>query len=59
VRFFIHWHGLKHPRAMGVAEVEAFLTMLATERAVSSSTTTTRSAPCAAGRAGAEQPLTI
>jgi integron integrase len=42
VRFFIRWHGrggqMKHPRAMGAPEVEAFLTMLATERNVSAST---------------------
>jgi integrase len=38
VRFFIRWHHLKHPRDMGAAEVEAFLTMLATERKVSTST---------------------
>ena len=42
VRFFIRWHGrngaMRHPRDMGVAEVEAFLTMLATERHVSAST---------------------
>jgi integron integrase len=38
VRFFIRWHGLRHPRDMGAQEVEAFLTMLATERHVSSST---------------------
>ncbi len=38
VRFFIRWHGLRHPRDMGAAEVEAFLTMLATERKVSTST---------------------
>lgn len=38
VRFFIRWHGLRHPRDMGKAEVEAFLTMIATERKVSSST---------------------
>src|ERR1700709_73511 len=37
-RFFIRWHGLKHPRDMGAPEVEAFLTMLASERHVSSST---------------------
>jgi integron integrase len=37
-RLFIRWHGLRHPRDMGAAEVEAFLTMLATERRVSSST---------------------
>jgi uncharacterized protein YfbU (UPF0304 family) len=35
VRFFIRWHGrcdkMRHPRDMGKAEVEAFLTMLADE----------------------------
>lgn len=38
VRFFVRWHGLKHPRDMGAAEVQAFLTMLASERHVSPST---------------------
>ncbi|NPC55697.1 integron integrase [Caenimonas sp. S4] len=38
VRFFIHFSGIKHPRDMGKPEVEAFLTMLATERKVSVST---------------------
>jgi integron integrase len=38
VRFFIRWHGLRHPRDMGAAEVEAFLSMLATTRNVSAST---------------------
>lgn len=38
VRFFIRWHQLKHPRDMGAPEVEAFLTMLATQRHVSAST---------------------
>jgi integron integrase len=38
VRFFIRWHRLKHPRDMGAPEVEAFLSMLATQRRVSSST---------------------
>jgi len=38
IRFFIRWHGLKHPRDMGSPEVQAFLTMLATQRRVSSST---------------------
>lgn len=38
VRFFIRFHGLRHPREMGRAEVEAFLTMLATTRQVSAST---------------------
>jgi len=36
VRFFIRWHGrggqMKHPRTMGTSEIEAFLTMLSTER---------------------------
>lgn len=42
VRFFIRWHGrggqMKHPRSMGAPEIEAFLSMLATERKVSAST---------------------
>jgi len=38
IRFFVRWHGLRHPRDMGAPEVEAFLTMLATQRRVSSST---------------------
>ena len=38
IRFFVRWHGLKHPRDMSAPEVEAFLTMLATQRRVSSST---------------------
>jgi integron integrase len=42
VRFFIRWSGrggvMHHPRDMGAAQVEAFLTMLATERKVSAST---------------------
>ena len=38
VRFFIRWNGLRHPKEMGVAEVERFLTYLATERRVSAST---------------------
>ncbi|MEP6792282.1 MAG: integron integrase [Ramlibacter sp.] len=37
-RFFIRFHGLRHPRDMGKPQVEAFLTMLATERKVSVST---------------------
>ena len=32
VRWFIRFHGLRHPREMGRPEVEAFLTMLANER---------------------------
>ena len=42
VRFFIRWHGragpMAHPREMGAPQVEAFLTMLATERKLSAST---------------------
>jgi len=34
-RFFVRWHWMKHPRDMGAPEVEAFLTMLATERKLS------------------------
>ncbi|NKE65364.1 integron integrase [Ramlibacter sp. RBP-2] len=37
-KFFVHFHGLKHPRDLGKRDVEAFLTMLATERKVSVST---------------------
>lgn len=38
VRRFVHFHGLRHPRDMGGAEVEAFLAHLANSRQVSSST---------------------
>lgn len=43
VRFFIRWSAaqggsMRHPRDMGAAEVEAFLSMLANERKVSAST---------------------
>lgn len=37
-RWFIKFHGLRHPRELGKPEVEAFLTMLAHERKVSAST---------------------
>jgi site-specific recombinase XerD len=41
-RLFVRWHGrngeMRHPRTMGQAEVEAFLTMLAVERQVSPAT---------------------
>jgi len=42
-RFFIRWSGaqpggMRHPRDMGVQEVEAFLNMMANERKVSAST---------------------
>ena len=42
VHFYIRWHAksgqMRHPSDMGAPEVEAFLTMLATERKVSTST---------------------
>jgi integron integrase len=38
VRAFVRWSGLRHPRQMGAAEVQAFLAWLATERRVSVST---------------------
>ena len=42
LRFFIRWHGrsglMKHPRTMDAPEIEAFLTMLASERKASTST---------------------
>ena len=38
VRWFVRHGGLRHPRDLGQAEVEAFLSMLATERQVSVST---------------------
>jgi hypothetical protein len=38
VRRFVHFHGLRHPRELGAAEVEAFLTHLAAERNVAPST---------------------
>jgi integron integrase len=38
IKQFIHFHGLKHPKDMGLGEVESFLSYLATNRKVSSST---------------------
>jgi site-specific recombinase XerD len=42
VKFFVRWHGrngvMRHPREMAGPEIEAFLTMLATERKVSAPT---------------------
>ncbi|MEA5417278.1 integron integrase [Synechococcus sp. BA-132 BA5] len=38
LRRFLRFHGLRHPRTMGSAEVEAFLTHLAVEGQVSAST---------------------
>lgn len=37
-RFFIRWHGMRHPREMGGPDVEAFLRYLANEREASVST---------------------
>ncbi|WP_019139446.1 integron integrase [Noviherbaspirillum massiliense] len=38
VRWFIRWHGIRHPKDMGGKEVEAFLSMLANERKAAPST---------------------
>ena len=38
VKAFVRFHGLKHPASMGAPEVESYLTYLAVERHVSSST---------------------
>jgi len=38
IRCFICWHQMKHPRDMGTPQLEAFLSMLATQRKVSAST---------------------
>lgn len=38
VRAFVRFHGVRHPREMGAAEVERFLTWLAAERKVAVST---------------------
>ncbi|RYF67002.1 MAG: integron integrase, partial [Comamonadaceae bacterium] len=38
VRAFVRFHGIRHPKEMGGAEVEAFLAWLAGERQVSAST---------------------
>ncbi len=38
VKWFVRHSGMRHPRGLGQAEVEAFLSMLATERRVSVST---------------------
>jgi integron integrase len=38
VRYFIHFHGMRHPREMEQPEIESFLTMLVTTRHVSAST---------------------
>ena len=38
VRWFVHFHGKRHPAEMGAAEVSAFLGWLATERNVAAAT---------------------
>ena len=38
VRNFVRWFGLRHPRELGVVEVQAFLSMLANERRVAAAT---------------------
>jgi cbb3-type cytochrome oxidase cytochrome c subunit len=38
VRWFVRFHSLRHPRDMGAAEVEAFLSWLANRRGASVST---------------------
>jgi integron integrase len=38
VRYFIHFHAMRHPREMEQPEIESFLTMLVTTRHVSAST---------------------
>jgi integron integrase len=38
IRWFVRFHGLRHPRDMGAAEVEAFLSWLANRRGASAST---------------------
>jgi len=38
IRYFIRFHQYRHPREMGVADIEAFLSFLAVERNVSAST---------------------
>lgn len=38
IRYFIRWSDMRHPRDMGAAEVEAFLSYLATARDVSAGT---------------------
>lgn len=38
IRYFIRFHGLRHPKTMGATEVRQFLTWLAVERDVAAST---------------------
>lgn len=38
IRYFIRFHGMRHPRELGCAEVNAFLSWLATERNVAAAT---------------------
>jgi integrase len=47
VRWYIRFHGLKHPMEMGSAEVQTLLSFLANEQAVSASAATHHQALCA------------
>src|SRR2546422_2193526 len=38
IRYFVFFHGKRHPRELGAAEVTAFLSWLATERNVAAAT---------------------
>lgn len=38
VRYYIHWHGMRHPRDMGAREIGEFLSMLANAKNVAPST---------------------
>lgn len=38
VRYYIHWHGMRHPRDMGGVEINEFLSMLANTKNVAAST---------------------
>jgi hypothetical protein len=42
IKRYVRFHGMRHPNAMGAAEVEAFLTHLAVEGKVAASTRSSR-----------------
>jgi hypothetical protein len=46
IRYFIRFHGRRHPAQMGAAEVTAFLSWLASERNVAAATQNRRSRRC-------------
>ena len=46
LRRFLRFHRMRHPRTMGEAEINAFLSHLATKERVSASTQTKRWRPC-------------